>query len=142
MARGTKKERRVCLLNQKTGRSRTVTVRDAPLTDRCYKGLTKAQKECLDEMNVQQLKEALKLNDCIYSGMRKEELKRSVAINARKGCLGRCPVCFGGRLRRGKHGVVYCPGSYDDTEFVPCSYVATTKDITVVPWKTQPGKAI
>jgi len=47
--------------------------------------------------------------------------------------------CFGGRLRQRGNGY-YCPGSYEDDKFVPCSYKA--RDCARVPWKNADGQCI
>ena len=93
-------------------------------------------------MTVEELKAALKMNDCVYSAMTKSELKKRVAFNAVNGCVGRCPKCGGGKLKRCHKNVVFCPGSYDDDEFVSCDFVSRIDDIQVVPWKTKDDEVI
>ncbi len=68
---------------------------------------------------VEELKDRLKANDQVVSGT-KGDLQKRIAECFINGCLPRCPKCNGGRLKLDKKNHYFCPGSYDDDDFVAC----------------------
>ena len=81
-------------------------------------------------MSIPGIKELLRSNDQIVSGTKSEIIVR-VLDCIKNGNLPRCPVCYGGRLK--KIGSNYrCPGFHDDEHYRPCGY--STKSIIRPPW--------
>jgi len=75
-------------------------------------------------------------NDCVCVGT-KQELRLRVAWMMKNGVPERCPECHGGRLKRTAEGTYFCPGSFDDDQYIRCSY--TTDNPTVKPWVKEEG---
>jgi len=100
--------------------------------------LSDDQEDALSGMKIGDLKGLLRANDQVVTGSR-DELVSRIRDCVKNGCLPRCPKCFGGRLRQRGNGY-YCPGSYEDDKFVPCSYKA--RDCARVPWKNADGQCI
>ena len=86
-------------------------------------GTQRALKESLKAMKVPELKERLRANDQIVTGTKSQLIDR-VADGITNGALPRCPRCGLGRMRVSKWGGFYCPGGYDDDEYVDCKYKA------------------
>jgi len=95
--------------------------------------LPKGYKEFLWGCTVEQLRKKLELNDQIKAG-NKQTLVLRIADRFLNGSLPRCPECSGGYLKESEKEEFYCPGSYDDTEFISCKYKTTTIERTK--WKT------
>ena len=109
------------------------TKKEAVLPD-VSSSLSKAVRDELDSMSVTDLKNVLKLNDCVCTGT-KEELRVRVAWGIKNGVPKRCPSCYSGRLKLDIHGNYFCPGAYDDDHYVRCSYETSKPEM--VPWKKE-----
>ena len=72
-------------------------------------------------MSGAQLKALLGLNEQLKGGNKGELVARCVDRKLH-GNLPRCPECGGGRLKHDGAGAFFCPGYYDDDEFVFCRY--------------------
>jgi len=79
----------------------------------------------LKACSVVELKKKLELNEQVRGG-NKQELILRIADRFLHGNLPRCPSCHGGILKEAADGGYYCPGSFEDDEFVRCSYTADT----------------
>jgi len=101
--------------------------------------LSEQQRTELDALSVPELKERLRANDQLLKGNR-NDLAERIADCILNGGMPRCPKCFGGKLKIGSGGSYFCPGSYDDDQFVHCNFVS--KDVVRAKWKPADGKSI
>jgi hypothetical protein len=83
---------------------------------------------------VVRLKELLRANDQITTGSRAELVER-ILDRVAHGNLPRCPTCGLGRLRESGRGGYYCPGGYDDDEYVECNFVAEPSAVARTAWQ-------
>jgi hypothetical protein len=104
-----------------------------------FDSLPEAQRDYLESLSIEQMKKKLGLNDQVKTKTKKQ-LMYAIADCLQNGCMPRCPKCFGGRVKRSAKGLYYCPGSFDDDEFVSCSFEA--KKVDRPAWKSEPGCAL
>eukprot|EP01112_Ceratiomyxa_fruticulosa_P018187 TRINITY_DN5776_c0_g2_i1.p1 TRINITY_DN5776_c0_g2~~TRINITY_DN5776_c0_g2_i1.p1 ORF type:complete len:241 (-),score=49.11 TRINITY_DN5776_c0_g2_i1:188-910(-) len=109
-------------------------------TPSAYDLLSQVQREELDVLTINQLKDRLRANDQLLSGSRPELVKR-VSDCIIHGCLPRCPTCSGGRLKY-EGGVYKCPGYHDDDNFVSCHYRSTSVTRPAWQFSSETGKVI
>ncbi len=102
-------------------------------------GTQRALKDSLRAMKVPELKERLRANDQIVTGTKSELIDR-VAEGITLGALPRCPRCGLGRMRVSRWGGFYCPGGYDDDEYVDCKHKAREGELDRNPWVFGPNK--
>ena len=99
--------------------------------------IEKQRKDLLEQKTVDELKAMLKANEQITTGNRGELVKR-VLDCVEHGGMPRCPQCGLGRIKVSKWSGFYCPGGYDDDEYMACDFKAT--EIERPAWKFEtPG---
>ena len=74
------------------------------ISESIYKKLSEEQIDYLNGLKVDDLKKKLRNNNCTSTGLKKEDMKRKIAYNVVNGVPEKCPVCYGGILKRADDG--------------------------------------
>lgn len=88
----------------KRKRRRNNQVSELVMKPSIYEKLSKEQLEYLNKLKVDELKIKLRSNNCSVSNLTKENLKMKIAYNVVHGVPERCPMCYGGILKRASDG--------------------------------------